>query len=298
MMNQRTDTGNRPTSTIEAAFSHADEFDFIDLRLAFDGIAFSSSPISTSWYDGPWDDLPCEHLECSVHFSSVFCPFGDFVKFLEAIAIGVEECSFSWDPEGPDASFSWQRASHDGTGFLSVVWRSRNSFRYVVRIDGKLAVRALYGAFREFVESDAYDPVRYERMCFGEKAALTLEEEDFGRLPSELEKLDAKRASALLNAVTRGYDDREIRGPKRRYRLARFLGELGQEEFPESAEPEGFTMGFRLPSEWNTWPRERRFEEIQAIMGCEVGSWYGANLRQMRSSQLEDWLEMDNASLA
>lgn len=70
MMNQRADAGNRPASTIDAAFSHAEAFDFIDLRIAFDGTVFSSSPISANTYDGPWEDIPCEHADFVVRTSA------------------------------------------------------------------------------------------------------------------------------------------------------------------------------------------------------------------------------------
>lgn len=101
-MNHPADTGPLPACTIEAAFSHAEAFDFIDLRIAFDGMAFSSSPVSSNTYDGPWEDIPCEHADFLIYFSSVFCAFRDFVKFLEAIAVGVEQCQFYWEAEGPD----------------------------------------------------------------------------------------------------------------------------------------------------------------------------------------------------
>lgn len=71
MMNQRADAGNRPASTIEAAFSHAEAFDFIDLRIAFDGIVFSSSPISANTYDGPWEDITCPPIPSSSSSSTL-----------------------------------------------------------------------------------------------------------------------------------------------------------------------------------------------------------------------------------
>lgn len=295
-MNHHEDAGQRPASTIEATFSHAEAFDFIDLRLAFDGMAFSSSPSTSNSYDGPWEDFPCEHTDFLVYFSSVFCAFGAFVKFLEAIAVGVEQCQFSWDAEGPDGCFSWQRSSQDGAGFLSVIWHSSPSFRYVVRIAGKSAVHALYGAFREFVESDSYDPVRYERMTIGETISLVLDREDFERLPAELAKLDAASAEALLRIASGGPDERPIRGPKRRYSISNFLEHVDEDVARIKELGDAVSQLTCIPSEWDGWPLERRLEETDRIMGWEGGTWYGANLREMRSSLLEAWLEKRDAS--
>lgn len=294
-MKHRTDAVPRPASTIEAAFSHAEAFDFIDLRLAFDGMAFSSSPASADSYDGPWDDSPCEHAEFLVNFSSVFCAFGSFVKFLEAIAVGVEQCQFSWEAEGPEGCFSWQRASQDGEGFLAVTWHSRPSFRYVVRIDGKRAVRALYGAFREFVGSDSYDPIRYERMSIGETISLVLDEGDFERLSAELAKLGASDADALLRIANGGPGEREIRGPKRRYPLSECLAQIEEEAARAKNLGPAESVTTWVPDEWDGWTAERRQDEVATIMGMGDGPWYGANLRDMRSPLLESWLEKDGA---
>lgn len=295
-MNQHEDAALRPASTIEAVFSHAEAFDFIDLHLAFDGMAFSSTPSTTNTYDGPWEDFPCEHADFLVYFSSVFCAFGDFLKFLEAIAVGVEQCQFSWDAEGPDGCFSWQRASHDGVGFLTVVWHSRPSFRYVLRIDGKSAVRTLYGAFREFVESNSYDPIRYERMTIGKTAFLVLADGDFERLPGELAKLDMATAEALLRIANGGPEERGARGPKRRYTITDCL------EYVDEVVSRNKELGTVLSqldwitAEWENWPIERRLEEIETIMGWESGAWYGANLRAMRSGILEAWIGTDEGA--
>lgn len=295
-MNQHENAGPRPASTIEVAFSHAEAFDFIDLRLAFDGMAFSSSPSTNNSYDGPWDDFPCEHAEFLVYFSSVFCAFWDFVKFLEAIAVGVEQCQFSWDAEGPNGCFAWQRASQDGVGFLSVAWHSRPSFRYVVRIDGKDAVRALYGAFREFVVSDSYDPLRYERMTIGEAISLSLDIGDFERLPGVLAKLDATSAEALLRIASGGPGERPIRGPKLRHSISACLGHVDEDIAITKELGDAVSQWTMVTAEWDGWPPERRLEETEKIMGWEMMSWYGANLREMRSPMLEAWLEKEDAA--
>lgn len=295
-MEQRMNASPQAASTIEAVFSHAEEFDYIDLRLAFDGFVFSSTPSSSNHYDGHWEDLPCEHADLLVYFSSVFCAFRDFMKFLEAIAVGVQQCRFHWDAEGPDGCFSWHRSSYDGTGCLSATWQSRASFRYVVRIDGKQAVRTLYGAFREFVESEAYDPIRYERMTIGETLSHVLEYGDFEKLPAELSKLDARGANTLLNNANGGPDQREIRGPKQRYPLSHFLANLDDDALSKNEPLEGMLTAEWVPAEWDEWSPEKRLQEVGAIMALGDGPWWGENLREIRSVLVEAWLENESAT--
>lgn len=46
-------------------------------------------------------------------FSEVFDPIMDFKKWLEAIAIGVQQTSFEFDPEGNDIKFDIERVCWD-----------------------------------------------------------------------------------------------------------------------------------------------------------------------------------------
>ena len=46
-------------------------------------------------------------------FSEVYDPIMDFKKWLEAIAIGVKQTSFDFDPEGDDVTFDFNRKRLD-----------------------------------------------------------------------------------------------------------------------------------------------------------------------------------------
>jgi len=86
---------------IEARFSHGSDFDYVRLRLRMRSAAVTTTPCDGRLRIGRPVDYPAPRAHLSVYMTSVFCPFADFIRFLEAIAIQVQECGFEWDPEGP-----------------------------------------------------------------------------------------------------------------------------------------------------------------------------------------------------
>ena len=291
MEHRTTDVRRLPTSTIGASFAHGDEFDYVELRLSFDGIVFSAFPLTDNRYDGPWEDLPCDQVDFLVYFSSVFCAFPDYLKFLEAIAVGVEKCAFYWEAEGPDGCFSWHRRNADGIGILTVTWQSRPAFRYGILINGREAVSVLYRAFRNFVESDAYDPLRYEKLTLGESLELILEPGGFTTLLERLVVLEAEKASWLVQEILEAVEDRQRASSKERFPLETFLETVAGTLPDREPLPEGCIRHGEMPEGWDGWTIQERQEELVAIMDWGGSSWYGKPLRTMRSPLVEFWID-------
>lgn len=104
--------------------------------------------------------------------SSSMCKFCyEMVRWLEAVVCNVYQCSFSWDAEGPEGSLSWSRYGDGGT--LKLSWSGSNyapAFDRTVRLNKERMVHSFYRSFRNFVESDRYNPKEYEPdEWFGDK---------------------------------------------------------------------------------------------------------------------------------
>lgn len=100
--------------SIRGSFSHEEKYDYINLDVEL----IQDVTIATACDDQFRPDLPERHqgdpLRFSVYFSSVFCPFGEFIRFLEAITIEVRECGFDWDLDGASSALM-ERAIGSGS---------------------------------------------------------------------------------------------------------------------------------------------------------------------------------------
>ena len=186
--------------------------------------------------------------------------FLSMVSWLEAVVCNVEECAFSWDGEGPEGELRWFGGPSD-SGLLSLAWSGRHdsrAFEHKVRLEKSQMVRALYQSFREFVESDRYDPTSYEELLCGEIVDLVLNE---GRetLVRELDARDRPEAYALIHTILeRAYEFNK--GVSRRADLAEFIrmSKIYWEDRSTNKDETDEQSGDLLDKEWNEWTADRR----------------------------------------
>jgi hypothetical protein len=219
--------------------------------------------------------------------------FQHMVSWLEAVTCNVMECAFFWDGEGPEGELRWIGGPSD-SGLLSLTWSGRRdsqAFEHKVRLEKSQMVRNLYQSFREFVESDRYDPISYETLLFGEVFDLVVNE---GRetLVRELAARDRSEAYALIQTILGlAYElDKEY---PRRADLAEFIrmANIYWKDRSIDSDETDEQIGDLLDKAWNEWTADRRsrFVEDKLFMsgGC---SGFGENLRQLRSTLIESWL--------
>jgi hypothetical protein len=270
---------HQPGSVV-ARFYHS-TFDYIELDLRMGG--------ETTWIE-QWDSAAMRKLEetrrvskssieQTVYFSSVECAFPSFMRFLEAIVIGVEECAFSWCAEGPSGEMRWKGNSVNGT--FTVTWPyERRRAKWSVFLCRRHLVHSLYGAFRSFVESDAYDPMRYESLRRWDYYQLLLRDATVGDLARALASRSASDVERVLRRLGRiaGERTEEL---NRRETLAWFLAVQDDEEAGDVS----------APDDWNTWSDKQRMRHLGRHWGStSVSQWYGSNLRRLKSRLIEEWL--------
>ncbi len=271
---------------IETQFSHDTEYDYINLDIRMDGDITTTTECDDQGRLAEPENHQKECAEFQVYLSSVFCPFGDFIRFLEAITLDVQECAFSWDAEGPQGEMRWKRRFFQDTGFLTVEWySSEKKFSHRMMLNTRQAVRALYTAFRSFVESSDYDPIRYEELTQGESFALVLSNASLDDLASKLAQMDAATAEAMIRRFREVVGDRHLKGPKQSFPIEHFLGSTETAaHFNED--------DLWIPPEWDSWHSDQRIDELKKIYSWGTSSWFGANLRELRSKLVEDWLAL------
>ena len=278
---------NYAPGRIEARFSHDTEFDYINLDIRMGGDITTTTECDDQGRLAKPESHQKEDAEFQVYISSVWCPFTDLIRFLEAITIEVQECSFSWDPEGPEGRMRWERRCFQGTGFLTVEWKSSDKqFSHRMMLNTRQAVSMLYTALRSFAESPEYDPLRYEQLTAGESFALVLSNSSLDDLAGALIQLNATAAESVIQCLKEVIGSRHTKGPKLSFTIGNLL---------ESTETVISSSEFNKPwihPDWDSWNLDQRLTDLKSMFEGDSSSWYGANLRELRSKLIEDWLAL------
>jgi hypothetical protein len=282
---------NYEAGRIDARFSHDTKFDYINLDISMEGANTTTTECDEEGRLAEPKNWQKDGVEFAVYMSSVLCPFRDFIRFLEAITIEVQECRFHWDAEGPEGVIRWTRRVIGDTGFLTVEWSSEESFSNSMMLNTRQAVRTLYGAFRTFVESPDYDPLRYEQLTYGESIALVLSSVSLETLADTLGQLSESAAEAAIQRLRDAAQCRRSGGPKMTFTIEQFLE--GTE-----ATANFYDCKALIPADWNSLNQAHRVSSLKAIFDYQESSWFGTNLRALRSKLVEDWLALPEPPLS
>lgn len=162
---------------IHVRFRHeGNEFDFLKMTIRARGASTTVTDVDDRMK--PIERVRHVRQPQIIHcpISSVECPFRGIIAWLEAMALGVQECATEWGAEGPDVRLQWrantllvERSSDPGSDEQP----EAPATVLEIRTDRKRVVHAFYTAFRRFVQGDQYDPVRYERLKLGEIIGLS-----------------------------------------------------------------------------------------------------------------------------
>ena len=95
-------------------------------------------------------------------FSEVFDPIPDLKKWLEAISIGVQQCSFFFDAEGPEIRFNLERISYDREIFTVSQAYDDSEIFLSDCVDRYQLVEEFYIGLLSFRDSPSFDKREWE----------------------------------------------------------------------------------------------------------------------------------------
>ena len=226
----------------------------------------------------------------SMFIWATFCPFGDYIRFLEAVALQVQECAFEWDAEGPEGRLEWRRRFIDDTGFLTINWEGSlhgpsRKFSHRMMLNTRQMVRMLYYAFRRFVESPEYQPMRYEKMKIEETFSSVIKDATLDDLVKVVVDCSAQRAESLIYAIRGAVSECLHDGGRTSYPLQYYI-----ENSVAPVDLDEFNSW--IDKQWDLWDQVRRASYLRETLfpWSDVVYWDGANLRGMRSKLIEEWL--------
>jgi hypothetical protein len=272
------------TGRIDVRFRH-ERHDWLCMRIRASTDRITTTCLDNDYYPLATTTSPSRRVTVSVRLSSVYCPFTDLIHWLEAVAIGVSSCSFRWDAEGAEGSMQWGFIRCEDTGRFTLDW-SRDDTELSISLSRDQMVRAIYQAFRRFVESSEYDPLRYESYRLGDRIPLRspyTEEEVIGQvLP-----MNARSADRHLQRILWGY----VTNKRDRMLRKQFIATLSSNSVDPDTWGEVVDDGlYYLAPEWNHWPTEKRRKNLVWLLdGRQTGPW-GSPLRQLRSEIVERYL--------
>jgi hypothetical protein len=274
---------------LRVAFSNGYPGD-INVVFTFHGDTVSQTPFDDNFVKGkPDTKVATGRTVRTVTSSSMSWFFADMIAWLEAAIIGVRECAFNWDGEGPEGTLRW--FNRGASGRLVLNWdgmRDQPSTVHEVRLDKAQMVRAFYESFRNFVESDRYDPLPYEKLASGERCALVLEGANLDALADELAVRDRRAAYHLLSAVLDRACDYQA-GYPRRATLADFVATADARSAMRLNARADVDAWFTKA--WDTWVREmRRGYVLDTVFPGGTLTGFGERLRELRSPRIEEWL--------
>lgn len=260
---------------IEARFSHDEKFDYITLDVRLIGDVTTATACDDRGTFADPIDYQSAPVEFSLYFSSVYCPFRDFLRFLEAVTVEVQECGFEWDAEGPSGKMKWRRRFVKDTGFLTIEWQSaETSFSHRTMLNTRQTLKTLYESFRVFVDSEDYDPLRYEELSNGEGFRLVIADASLDDLVRALVRLDSQSVHSAITRLRNTAGARSTQGPKSSFPLSHYF-ELGWSELPLSE------WDSWIPDDWDALSQSQRAGAIRDLFGWGQFGWYGANLREL-----------------
>jgi len=275
---------------IDARFRNAAMSGMIVLRIRMSEAFVTTTQSDENWKLGESVNHYQRAVDESMFIWATFCPFRDYIRFLEAVALQVQECTFEWDAEGPEGRLEWSRRFIDDTGFLAIKWDGSfrghsHKFSHRMMLNTRQMVRMLYTAFRRFVESPDYQPMRYEKMTVKETFSTVLEDATLDDLVSVLVTCGSARVESLIYAMRRAVSECTHDRSKVSYPLQHYI--------ENSVEPvELDELNSWVDKEWDSWDHAQRaaFLHDSLFSWSDLVYWDGANLRSMRSKLIEEWL--------
>lgn len=193
-------------------------------------------------------------------FSEVWDPLLDFRHWLEAIAIGVQQTSFHFDPEGTSINFNLNRIACDNDVLIiSELCAAPGQFFIKASVDRKQIVRAFYRGLLDFAKSDAFDHGEWE----------------IETLADRLGKMLHLEYQALLGYLS----------GLRRVELVQLLDRADP---PYDGVPD--TTGY-VSADYDGWAEAPKRAYLKNLLNAGIGSYRGMKISGFQSQIVEQYLE-------
>lgn len=223
-------------------------------------------------------------------FSWVFDPIWDLKHWLEAIAIGVEQCSFKVDCEGFEVKFDLEKISWDKEELrITEIGDYENPYELVGFVDRKQIVAAFYNGLLSFRESKKYSDKHWKQEWEDEYLSerlmkyLKIKNDDLVSYLSELKRQDLKR---FLFNTSNNFE-------KSKKSLNLFKGEpvkLKIGLFSVFQKENDNDNDWHIPVKYDTWKKGNKEKSIAGYLENRVSNFGGTKISSFRSAIIENYI--------
>lgn len=222
-------------------------------------------------------------------FSEVYDPILELKSWLEAISIGVRQCSFFFETEGDEIKFDYERI-YSGKEIFTVTRPYEDSEIFLSDyIDCHQLVKAFYYGLLDFRNSPRFDKDEWEVEYMWERlsAALKFDYETLVNYFSMFERDDLK--SLLFKADPQhivsfsGASDAE--GFKL-YIETTFEGK----ELPPEHEVIRTPIEWQVPEDYNDWANEKKIKFVKECLNAPTSGFKGTKIEKIKSQIIDDFL--------
>lgn len=223
-------------------------------------------------------------------FSEVYDPIMDFKKWLEAIAIGVQQTSFEFDPEGNDIKFDYERVCWNRE-VLTIYEPTEDGEVFIkANVNRKQVVKEFYLGLVNFSKSDKYKPAEWEVEYFKERLCeiMKINEDELIRQMLELDRKELNNILFNVNPIDK-ISFPEAKDKNEEFKLfakSVIEGEKSVNEFERVETP----MGWNIPKDYDYWTSEKKKEFIIECLNEETYGYSGVKLADFHSNLIVRYL--------
>lgn len=225
--------------------------------------------------------------------SEVYDPFPGLVSWLEAIVVGVEQCAFDIDEEGPERRFQFARVSWDRHVLTICSLYSPSEVFLSTDVDPRQLVEEFYHKLKIYSRSDKYVKKEWESETLGERFARLMSVEKSS--DSIMATLLTYNRGELMNILFKAAPSYTIDCPGATTDNERFAHSLDSMLHPDDPEKQKGIV--HTPNEWNIpveydhMTLKQKEIIVQECLEERVSSYGGTKLQDIRSKIVEDWIE-------
>ncbi|MGI8542638.1 MAG: hypothetical protein ACR2MD_04080 [Aridibacter sp.] len=223
-------------------------------------------------------------------FSEVFDPIIGFKKWLEAISIGVEQCSFSFDTEGLEVRFGFEQISNDREIFYAAEAYDNSEVFLCDYVDRFQVVDALYNGLLDFRNSSDFVAEEWEDELMHEKLS---KEFNYGYKTLAVDFVDLSR-DELKKILFKAYLIYKNLHPgvTREEALSLLIDEAVNNEISTEHQRIEIPPKWSIPEDYDSWTRDKREDFVTNCLNQRISPYNGTKIRYFRSYIIEDYLKV------
>ncbi len=223
------------------------------------------------------------------NFSDVFDPILNFKKWLEAICIGVEQCSFWFDTEGQDIKFDFEQTAYDRAVFTVTQPFDDAEIFLSDYVDRRQIVEAFYSGLLNFCNSPKFEKYEWEGNVFSEYLTNLLKL-DYETLLTDLSKLGRKQLNDWLCKANPRYWHSTSTESEEADLAILLKAELSSNKKGFDRKTDRSEIEWNIPLDYSNWNIDEKRKLVEECLS-ENCSWHeGTKIEDFKSKIIEDYL--------